>query len=1160
NPNRSYKHEHSHENGNRISSLFSSKFSKTESYCRCGVLTYTRSHFDPRVPQISQNANENLQKIFDLVIERFILRWFAQLTNDEKFTSDIKAQLQHACSVLLLRIKTVDIPNLIEQKLLPCVVHHVEHLLALTNVFFEPADEDEIKSIPPADEVVLQRLYSADHLHPALQSRQAESLYLQEICRRLLPCLLIPPSLRRSNKSISKPPLPVNGSTQPISIIDQAFSSSQFFHQLPKPAKPSFASMHSNLLDPNQTQAAHCARSFLTEILANHVLLPALDSIANPDSLNSVFLYLLDPITDYPDYPKNAPMVPLLNSYIDDWFKSAKELPSNLRMEALLHQPKQLGNFVQYMKSINCSSTMTILLLMFEVVNNIETENVSPSLCKRLKVPLHQLLHLLHSGRVMASEDLDHHDPCGKHNHCYSSSNADGYNACTDCGLALPPPGRSQLHELLNLPPRLTTVIAEAVDDEVDPLCVARVVHTPEWTRAYRTMCSTMETLYLPAYMESPEYLGRLGVSSPNITPKRQFFLPNDETFSFGVENMLNIQDPVPEKSTTSFYKSTKHSSSHGDFAELERPRGGLFHNSKDDMSTTRRSSGRLRFKRRQIIAPASSSSALNSSPSGNLSSEEHGGVESSEMEELDFSKWKVSIPFYTTASGKSLTTIPAGLVNGGPSAISAGSASSMLLMMNLEQPDFSMFSLFNNSNCGYYTVIADREVNGKRVTNKVTRKYAEFYVLEQRLIEFHGSQISRRLPARRYGAQSHQFLENMKSYFERYIRYLLTQHFLRSSELMYTFLTAPEVEFTSSTLPDLRLGKFVKSVPILLAKEKGQFTDEFLTSFRTSCFVSPQNSSNSKTLIAGITQNIDGYHTTPSMLDHRLRSSIYWNNAGIPNFQKRRRYSEFCAMEGSYVTSFYDLFGYLVDNFRKSDAKDKVISEDNKISPNRRERVDSTAGKFSVSQDFLSWTQRIGTSCWDVIKIIWYKIVCALERNGWKFEALELPKCSRLNMSSMSTLPTYLLGLLRRATLNIGLSLRATQFRDFVDLHMRGHVDRFLSLLVRNDVLASMLVLLRNSIFFPSPPRSEREKITRREKVYLGLVRLINRFHLQWFSEDDALQRRLVRVFEVFQHAKWNKQLTYALLDHILLELFPDIFDAHSLPLTAATVSKRSP
>lgn len=68
--------------------------------------------------------------------------------------------------------------------------------------------------------------------------------------------------------------------------------------------------------------------------------------------------------------------------------------------------------------------------------------------------------------------------------------------------------------------------------------------------------------------------------------------------------------------------------------------------------------------------------------------------------------------------------------------------------------------------------------------------------------------------------------------------------------------------------------------------------------------------------------------------------------------------------------------------------------------------------------------------------------------------------------------------------------------------------------------------------------------------------------FHLQWFSEDDALQRRLVRVFEVFQHAKWNKQLTYALLDHILLELFPDIFDAHSLPLTAAatTVSKRSP
>ncbi|VDN96137.1 unnamed protein product [Rodentolepis nana] len=1053
--------------------------------------------------------------IFDIVIERYILRWFSKLTDDEKFTADIKAQLQHICSVLLLRIRTVDISNLIEQKLLPCVVHHVEHLLALTNAFFEPTDEDDIKTTPPADEVVLQRLYSAGHLHQALQSRQAESLYLQEICRKLLPHLLIPPTLKHSNRPTSKPQFRVNGSTQRTNIIDQAFSSSQFFHQLPKSTEPTVASMHPNLM--------------------------------KRDSLNTVFLYLLDPITDNADYPKNSPMVPLLNNYIDDWFKSAKKLPSSMRMEALLHQPKQLGNFVQYMKSINSSSTMTVLLLMFEVVNKIETECISASLCERLKIPLHQLLHLLYSGRVMAAEDLDLHNSFGKHNHSHDSSHTGGSNVCSDCGLAVSPSGYSQLNELLNLPPSLTTVIAEAVNNKMDPLCIARVVHTPEWTSAFRTMCSTMETFYLPAYMESPEYLGRLGVSSPNATPKHQFFLPNEENPYFGTNGIPNIKDPVHNKSSKNFYKSSKHSSSHKDLVEFERSRGGLFRSSKDDLSTTGRRPRRLLFQRRQInpIAPPS---ALNSSPNDDQSPEEHDSVETSEIHELDFSKWEVFIPFYASASEKNLTRIPGSHLNG---ATSTTNASNMLLTMNLEQPDFSLFSLFNNSICGNYTVISDREVNGKKVSSKVTRKYAEFYVLEQRLVEFHGSQISRRLPARRYGAQSHQFLVNMRTYFERYIRYLLTQRFLRSSELMYTFLTAPEVEFTSSTLLDLRFGKFVKSVPILLAKEKGQFTDEFLTTFRTSCFVPPQNS-NLKAPVVGINQNVDGYQTKSSILDHRLRSNIYWNNAGIPNFQKRRYSSEFCAMEGSYVTSFYDLFGYLVDNFRKPDSNVKVISEDDKPPLTRRHRVDSTAGKFSVLQDFLSWVQRIGTSCW-------YEIIYALGRNGWPFEDLDLPRPNRLSISSVGAHPKYLPGLLRRAILNVGLALRATQFRDFVDLHMRRQVDRFLSLLVRNDVLASMLILLRNSIFFPSPPRSEREKAARREKVYIGLIRLINSCHLQWFSEGDALQRRLARVFEVFQHGKWNKQLTYTLLDHILLELFPDVFDPHSQPLDApvTTVSK---
>ncbi|XP_059174499.1 sorting nexin-14-like isoform X2 [Physella acuta] len=113
-----------------------------------------------------------------------------------------------------------------------------------------------------------------------------------------------------------------------------------------------------------------------------------------------------------------------------------------------------------------------------------------------------------------------------------------------------------------------------------------------------------------------------------------------------------------------------------------------------------------------------------------------------------------------------------------------------------------------------------------------VARRYPEFYVLEQKLTEFHGELPECQLPAKKsFGTKKQDFTEGKKTDFENYLQKLLTLPQLKNSELLYKFLTS-EHEFSTSFLPDIKLGKFVKTK---LVKEKGQHLDEFLLTFATS-------------------------------------------------------------------------------------------------------------------------------------------------------------------------------------------------------------------------------------------------------------------------------------------------------------------------------------
>ncbi|VDN09757.1 unnamed protein product [Dibothriocephalus latus] len=135
---------------------------------------------------------------------------------------------------------------------------------------------------------------------------------------------------------------------------------------------------------------------------------------------------------------------------------------------------------------------------------------------------------------------------------------------------------------------------------------------------------------------------------------------------------------------------------------------------------------------------------------------------------------------------------------------------------------------------------------------------------------------------------------------------YLIGQPFLRSSELLFAFLTSP-MEFTNNILPDLNLGRLVKSFPLLLAKEQGEtrasyqigeilFKDKFIDedSEVQGCQHQHAVRDNRKleALIvqSGITLRDLGWDRllAVSALEQRLHSRHYWNNAGISLHQRK--------------------------------------------------------------------------------------------------------------------------------------------------------------------------------------------------------------------------------------------------------------------------------
>lgn len=132
-----------------------------------------------------------------------------------------------------------------------------------------------------------------------------------------------------------------------------------------------------------------------------------------------------------------------------------------------------------------------------------------------------------------------------------------------------------------------------------------------------------------------------------------------------------------------------------------------------------------------------------------------------------------------------------------------------------------------------FYFEIETTQVNDKKWL--VERQFAEFFTLASKLKEFHGDELTDfLLPTRKFLRANKSLMESYRYDLELFLRDLLGNVYLKRSELVYNFLSAPE--FSGYFTDNFNLGKMIKNVPAKFSKERGQHLYPFLRNFVLSC------------------------------------------------------------------------------------------------------------------------------------------------------------------------------------------------------------------------------------------------------------------------------------------------------------------------------------
>ncbi|KAM4724173.1 sorting nexin-14-like isoform 2-T2 [Anableps anableps] len=604
----------------------------------------------------------------------------------------------------------------------------------------------------------------------------------------------------------------------------------------------------------------------IREVLAGSVFLPSMDFLADPDTVNHLILIFIDNSPPEEATEPTSTLVPFLQKYSD----SRNKKPSVLKLELkeIREQQDLLFRFMNFLKQEGAVHVLQFCLAVEEFNDRI----LRPELSDSEKMMLHEEVRKIYETYCLdESVDKIRFDPF-------------------------------IVDEIRN--------VAEGPYAEVVKLQTMRCLF-----EAYEHVLSLLENVFTPMFCHSDEYFRQLlrGAESPARNSRMS------SSWDWSPESPSSLFTASGSASPASF------TSLHAQSALTNFPCGSQTHRHSSPNPPLLRLWPSSRQSPKAACALLTSraspqSAAVHCSPCSccrntskrgesfgisRIGSKIKGVFKSTTME-------GAMLPSYGLVEGEDDMVEEAMMVLEDDSPMEAASTPSTprnLSAWNITIPYIDFYD--DDAKRERIPVFCiDVERNDRKAVGHETehwsvyRRYLEFYVLESKLTEFHGSFPDAQLPSKRIiGPKNYEFLTSKREEFEEYLQRLLQHPELSNSQLLADFLSphSMESQFLDKMLPDVNLGKIIKAVPSKLIKEKGQHLEPFIQSFFNSCeSPKPKPSRPELTILSPTSEN-----------DKKLFNDLFKNNANRSEVTEKRHNQNYF-MEMITVEGVYDYLMYV--------------------------------------------------------------------------------------------------------------------------------------------------------------------------------------------------------------------------------------------------------